>query len=145
ISRGVSFPAHPQPGDVLLIHDAGGYNSSMAWPFGRGSVAMDDWERLRDYLDAPSQFGDHGAVCCAVARGWLTAMDRSCSFRSGGWHPPAWLRARYSWGPVRWPVYWCEVPAADTLDCGSLAALATELFRRRGEKAASVQLILRYH
>ncbi len=36
LAQGISFPVRPRPGDVLLIHDAGGYNSSMAWPFAKG-------------------------------------------------------------------------------------------------------------
>jgi hypothetical protein len=95
-------------------------------------------------MQAASQFADHGKSCCSMARFWLVALDRSRSFRDGGWHPPTWLRARYSWGAMRWPVHWCDVPAATDLDCGSLAALATALFRSRGEVAGSVQLILRY-
>ncbi len=106
---------------------------------------MDEWVRLQDYLPAASRFSDHKKECCAIARGWLRAMDRSHSFREGGWLPPTWLRVRYAWGPVRWPLFWCQLPTLSTLDCGSLAALSTKLFNDRGEIAVSVQLILRYH
>jgi hypothetical protein len=103
-----------------------------------------DWQPLSDYLTSPSCIRDCGAACCRLARGWLRSLDRSYSYERGVWLPPVWFRGMYRWGPMAWPVRWCDLPMAEVLDCGALAALGTDLFRSRGEQSLSVQLILSY-
>jgi diaminopimelate decarboxylase len=39
--RGVSFPRIPSIGDKLVFLDAGGYDASMAWSFGKGTSRDD--------------------------------------------------------------------------------------------------------
>jgi hypothetical protein len=91
-----------------------------------------------------STIDDHREPCCRRARAWLHGVDANSSYRDGRWFPPTWLREKYNWGPLRWPLYWCSVPDAEVLDCGALAAVAQEVYRRRGMIAMPVQLILRY-
>ena len=92
----------------------------------------------------PSVIADHGERCCHVARGWFFAMDRSCLGAGERLLGPRWIRARYKWGPTRWPLYWCEAMAHDTLDCGALAALAVSAYQGRGLRCYTVQLVQQY-
>lgn len=103
-----------------------------------------DLARITSYLSEPSSISHHRADCCNRASRWLFALDRANSFSSGSFDPPLWLRRQYGWAPHSWPIYWCQLPLVDDLDCGSLAALATELFRARGQTALPVQLALQY-
>jgi hypothetical protein len=92
----------------------------------------------------PSQISHHGALCCEIAREWLTATDFSelngdCVFTG-----PRWLRQKFSWGASRFPIYWCAAVRRETLDCGALSALAHEAFTARGVRSYRVQLIQRF-
>lgn len=101
-------------------------------------------DRVLSYLLGPSQLTHHGTACCAGARSWIRAFDRSAAFINGHWAPPTWIRERYTWGPRRWPIAWCQVIDSEVLDCGALAALATEVFRMRGDSATQIQMVLQY-
>jgi hypothetical protein len=107
-------------------------------------IDTDDLAQIASYLPSPSQISHHGEGCCNRALSWLTTLDRAYSFTSGNFDPPVWLRRRFGWAPHAWPIFWCQVPIAENLDCGALAALATELFRARGKIALPVQLALLY-
>ncbi len=54
---------------------------------------------------------------------------------------PRWLRQRFDWGPGIYPIFWCEVLKKKKLDCGVHAALAHEVFTRRGIRSLRVQLV----
>jgi hypothetical protein len=88
----------------------------------------------------PSVLSDHGTECCALARAWYTAMDRSMWRGEGG---PAWIPKKFPWGPSRWPLHWCDAMEAEELDCGAHQALSREAFRARGIHVVPVQLVLR--
>lgn len=107
-------------------------------------IPNDALAQLAGYLRKPSAIYDHGKPCCRATRSWLRGVDVTNSYRAGDWHPPTWLRRKYEWGPVIWPIYWCSIPGMEKLDCGALAAVAAELFRLRGTKVTAVQLALRY-
>jgi hypothetical protein len=69
----------------------------------------------------------------------------------GSWHrgrgrdaPPAWIAERWNWGATVWPLHWCDIPDAETLDCGALAALCRALWSSRCEGILPVQLVQRY-
>ena len=86
----------------------------------------------------------HGKSCCAVAREWTFATDY---MQLNGEHEltaPRWLRARYKWGPSKWPLSWCEAVEKKTLDCGALSAMACAVFTARGITAYPAQLIQIY-
>jgi hypothetical protein len=110
-----------------------------AGPTAALQAAIEGWE------DFPaSELGDHGKQCCRIARQWLLATD--CARQPAG-EPlagPRWIRQRVTWGPSRWPVYWCEAVSAKVLDCGALAALATEAFRGRRLTCYTAQMIQLY-
>ena len=91
-----------------------------------------------------SEICDHGQQCCAVAREWFFAMDRSHTPAREPLTGPRWIRQRVAWGPSHWPLFWCEAMAAKTLDCGALAALAKNAFRARGITSHTVQLIQQF-
>lgn len=102
----------------------------------RGYDHWKDWQ--------PSQISHHGALCCEIAREWVTATDFSglsgeCLFTG-----PRWLRQKFTWGASSFPIYWCETVRRKTLDCGALSALAHEVFTARGVKSYRVQLIQRF-
>jgi hypothetical protein len=100
---------------------------------------------IEGWADFPaSELADHGEQCCRIAREWLLATD--CARQPPG-EPlagPRWIRQRVTWGPNRWPVYWCEAVSGKVLDCGALAALATEAFRGRGLTCYPAQMIQLY-
>lgn len=100
--------------------------------------------QIAAYLPTPSAISHHDGSCCRDVLAWLRGIDASNSFRNGRWYPPAWLRKEYDWGPHLWPVYWCNLTTMKKLDCGALAATATQLYRMRGQSVTPVQLALRY-
>ena len=100
--------------------------------------------QITTYLPTPSKISHHNSLCCRRAKSWLLAIDHANSFVSDGYDPPVWLRRQFGWAPHKWPIYWCQIPLSKELDCGSLAALATELFIARGVEAYQVQLALEY-
>ena len=91
-----------------------------------------------------SELSDHGAACCRAARHWVRAMDfgqlNGDQLTSG----PRWLRARFKWGPTRWPIHWCDVVKQKVIDCGVHSALAHEAFTARGLTAFRAQVVQRY-
>ena len=100
------------------------------------------YEHWKDWH--PSQISHHGAMCCEIAREWVTANDYSemggdCLFTG-----PRWLRQKFNWGASTFPIYWCETVRRQTLDCGALAALAHEVFTARGVRGYRVQLIQKF-
>ena len=91
-----------------------------------------------------SEISHHGALCCEIAREWLTSTDYS---ELGGSSPltgPRWLRQKFKWGASTFPIFWCEAVRKHTLDCGALAALAFEIFKTRGIKSCRVQMVQRF-
>lgn len=103
-----------------------------------------DLARVTTYLPSPSVIQDHKLDCCRSAVAWLHAVDMSLAYADSRWHAPTWLRTRFQWGPIRWPISWCHIPRMKVLDCGVLAAAAVRLYELRGQRAAPVQLALRY-
>ena len=93
---------------------------------------------------SPSSIAHHGKACCATAREWLFATDHS---HLNGEHKlmgPRWVRRKFKWGPSQWPMTWCHAVEQDSLDCGALAAISTEIFTVRGVDCYPVQLIQQY-
>ncbi len=91
-----------------------------------------------------SELVDHGA-CCQLARRWLLSQHRSRSFRQTerqGMHAPVWLRRQFEWGPVQWPLSWCEAVRKKHIDCGVFAAFARELFQSQGFEVHPAQIML---
>ena len=102
-------------------------------------AAIDGWR------DVPrSVMADHGERCCRTAQEWFLAMDYSHMGAGDVLTGPRWIRQRYTWGPTRWPLHWCEALEKKTLDCGALAALAQVAFLSRGVRCHTAQLIQRY-
>lgn len=86
-----------------------------------------------------SRLSLHHALCCREARGWFEAMARSHCSR--GAKEPVWITDRWSWGPNRWPLFWCEAVEATELDCGALADLAEAAMKAAGAEVCRVQLV----
>ena len=102
-------------------------------------AAIEEWQDFPE-----STLSHHGERCCRIAREWLIAMDHARQPAGEKLAGPRWIRQRVTWGPSRWPVYFCEAVSAKTLDCGALAALATVAFRARGLTCYTAQLIQQY-
>ena len=99
---------------------------------------------IQRYQERPSAIDRHERLCCRRALSWLRAKDIAQSYSAGELCPPLWLRDQFSWGPMRWPIWWCSVPIVTSLDCGALAAIAVQIFKGRGETTIPVQLVMRY-
>jgi hypothetical protein len=99
-------------------------------------VALGRWDH---YL--PSTISDHGEECCRAARDWFLAMDGSNRHAEFPLAPPEWILRAYPWGTSSWPIHWCELVVADTLDCGVLACTTLEVWRARGARVCFVQMV----
>jgi hypothetical protein len=102
------------------------------------------FEPLLTYLATPTSFADHGQVCCASAMQWLLGMDYAHYRTAGREAPPTWIGRKFRWGPVNWPIHWCDIPDRESLDCGGLTALATKLLKTRGFDARPAQAIFEF-
>ena len=110
------------------------------------SAALDILERPEWVRASSSVLARHGA-CCDRARAWLAAMGRSHDFAATdglAYAAPRWLCERYTWGPTRWPLAWCEAVQSKTIDCGVFAAFALEIFRAKGVTAYPAQVLRTY-
>jgi hypothetical protein len=89
----------------------------------------------------PSTLSSHDDDCCISAKEWFLAMDSS--FANPGYlvSPPSWLVNQYEWGPMKWPMYWCEIAKKEVIDCGGFAALSLVSFISRGTTSFPVQII----
>ncbi len=83
----------------------------------------------------------HGSACCETLREWIGAID--CSALNGGsiYSGPRWLRERFGWGPSVYPIHWCDIGTMKKIDCGVHAALAHEIFTRRGVRSYRAQIV----
>lgn len=109
-------------------------------------LVADDSRAVREATEAwammpYSAFASHDGPCCMIARRWFRAMDIGLRPAGQVLAGPTWIRVRCTWGPCRWPLYWCQAAQAKQLDCGALAALARYLFAERGVTAYPVQLV----
>jgi hypothetical protein len=102
-------------------------------------AAIERWQHF-----PASNLSHHGGLCCRLAREWVLAMDRSQQAGAPALTGPRWLRHKYTWGPSRWPMHWCEAVGEKTLDCGALAALAQEVFAARGVRSYPAQFIQQF-
>lgn len=104
-------------------------------------------ERLLVVHVSPMRVGNHPEDCCREARNWLVSEDRALSFRgeTDSWSDPAWIRQRWTWGPVAWPLQWCGVAELGKLDSAALTSISTLLFKARQlPDAQTVQGVFRY-
>jgi hypothetical protein len=83
----------------------------------------------------------HGRACCETAREWMSALDFSALNAASVYSGPRWLRKRYEWGPSVYPIHWCEIDSKSQVDCGVHAALAHEVFSRRGVRSYRAQIV----
>ena len=111
-------------------------DATVGFSNGRCSQVFNAWE-----LWQPSAISHHGNTCCEIAREWIAATDFALTNGGSKLMGPRWLRQRFAWGPGIYPIYWCEVLKKKKLDCGVHAALAHEVFTRRGIKSFRVQLV----
>ena len=101
-----------------------------------------DADGLMAAWGAPAAIIDHHRSCCSMVRDWLDAMHASIAPRR--MDPPVWLRERFPWGPLTWPVAWCDIPRLEMLDCGATTAITNALYRAQGVRATPVQLVYGY-
>jgi hypothetical protein len=108
--------------------------------------APDTLER-KEWRQASGSTLVHHGECCERARAWLLAMGRSHDFTCTdglAFAAPKWLTTKWTWGPTRWPVAWCEAVKADTIDCGVFGVFALEIFRAKGIEAYPGQVLRTY-
>lgn len=107
--------------------------------FHRSTQVYDKWQDWH-----ASEISHHGRMCCEIAREWITSKDFSELGGASIYTGPRWLRQKFNWGASAFPIYWCEAVRKKTLDCGALAALASEIFAARGVKNYRVQMVQRF-
>ncbi len=83
----------------------------------------------------------HGHACCETFREWIGAIDGSALNAGSIFSGPRWLRQRFGWGPSIYPIHWCEISEKEKFNCGVHAALAHEVFTRRGVRAFRAQIV----
>jgi len=96
-------------------------------------------------LPSMSAIGSHGRTCCAHVLAWLESRDSAEKAIMPAGLPAEWLQQTFAWGPSRWPFFWCDLVAAETIDCGVFADLTQYLLTLRGYDVARVQLVERSH
>jgi hypothetical protein len=87
----------------------------------------------------------HHGQCCQLAQRWLHDMHRSMSFHRSEnqeLHAPLWLRHKFKWGPVQWPLSWCEAVRKKQIDCGVFAAFAREILSNQDVDVFPAQIML---
>lgn len=87
----------------------------------------------------------HHGECCQLAKTWLLSMHRSMSFMQSErqtLHAPLWLRHKFKWGPVQWPISWCEAVRQKHIDCGVFAAFAREIMEHQDLEVYPAQIML---
>lgn len=92
----------------------------------------------------PSEIHSHDAPCCRRAKAWLRGMSFGAIAAGESLGEPRWVAERFEWGPVVWPLHWCDVLRADSLDCGALADVSRYSLEVRGIEACHVQLVEKY-
>lgn len=102
-------------------------------------AALEKWQHW-----PASTLSHHGRACCNIAREWILSTDYSQLGGGSVLTGPRWIRHRYTWGPSRWPIHWCEAVRQKTLDCGALAAIAHEVFGARGVRSFPAQFIQQF-
>ena len=122
----------------ILANTSTGGSAKTFEPVGKRKV----YEHWKDWQ--ASQISHHGALCCEIAREWITATDFSELNGECLYTGPRWLRQKFTWGASSFPIYWCETVRRKTLDCGALAALAHEVLTARGVRSYRVQLIQKF-
>lgn len=102
-------------------------------------AAIERWQHF-----PASTISHHGRRCCRIAREWIFSTDYSQLNGENLLAGPRWLRQKFTWGPSRWPISWCEAVEQKTLDCGALASLAQEVFSSRGVRSFQAQFIQQF-
>ena len=81
----------------------------------------------------------HDSECCHSAREWFLMMDKVfCKVENSPFHL-SWLYDTYSWGPNKYPIYWCALMKTKTIDCGVFADLVQTLLQQRGVECSRIQ------
>ncbi|WP_432824708.1 hypothetical protein [Dactylosporangium sp. CA-092794] len=92
----------------------------------------------------PSTIAEHtGCEDCATFHDWLLARDRAERELHRGPGPTegiSWPHRYFRWGPIAWPVHWCDLAEARDVDCGVFADLTWHLLRERGVRADRLQI-----
>ena len=114
-------------------------DSAVIYSNGNGCHVFEPWESWH-----PSTISHHGKTCCEIAREWIADTDFALLNGGNRLTGPRWLRQRFDWGPGIYPIFWCEVLKKKKLDCGVHAALAQEVFTRRGIRSYRAQLVQQF-
>ena len=110
-------------------------------------IASQEPHLSRWFEHPASEIIHHDDSCCEEARLWFLSYARSMeigSLNQFRLKTPSWLCQHYTWGPSRWPIFWCELVKQDMIDCGVFAALAREIFTAQGHKVYPAQALLSY-
>jgi hypothetical protein len=89
----------------------------------------------------PSQISNHGSRCCADALAWIDMIDEVDHVLVDSKMPSRRFHQLFEWGPLNWPVHWCEIVSQSHIDCGGFAALYQYLFHKNGYKCARLQVV----
>lgn len=110
--------------------------------FNQSTIANEIFSKWRTF--PVSRISSHDQSCCQIALHWLHAMDFSQLNGESVFNGPRWIPARFSWGPTKWPIHWCEALQQKYLDCGAQSAIAFEIFRMREVECYRVQLVQQF-
>lgn len=95
-------------------------------------------------VPAPSEILRHPKCDdCAAAYAWFTARAQLTQSAGSVTDAVSWLLEEFEWGPVVWPVHWCDILETEYADCGVMAAMSRYCLSRRGFVVFPAQAVLR--
>ena len=126
---------------MAALHSARNERSSTSDPELSDSEARDRAMRAFHHRGAFA-FSSHSGRCCQIAREWFAGLTRAHQALDGD--SLSWTREYWAWGAHSWPLHWCELAATRNIDCGALAAVASEALRVAGTESVNIQTIERF-
>lgn len=86
-----------------------------------------------------THIASHNSICCKVVQEWLFAMDTVYTRLENSPLHVSWIYDQYTWGPNKYPFFWCDLLKTQTIDCGVFADLVQTIFQHRGIECSRIQ------
>ena len=94
---------------------------------------------MMNFMPNHTSISFHDSACCRTAREWFFIMDAVYSRMENSQLQLSWLYEIYSWGPNKYPFFWCELLEQKSIDCGVFADLVQTILVHRGTECSRLQ------